>query len=269
MSKKYTWNKTLTVIIAVSFSAVVLVLGVMGGIMLFAPKSNPEYVAHRGFSEYYPDNTVASFTAAAENKGFFGIETDVRKTSDGFLVCSHDSDAVFVDGTKRTVEKSTFAELTEKPLKNDKTQDDAYICTFKEYLSVCKSGSKIAVVELKDVFTEEMVAQVLAEIDEVYDRKKCTVIAFDYDSLYRVRLADPTIELQYLSSEKKDPHFEDCLKEGFSIDVHYKVVTLGLVKKFHDKGLEVNVWTINDNRRKNRVRRLGVDYITSNLFYEN
>ncbi len=259
----------MTVIIAVSFSAIVLVLGVMGGIMLFAPKSNPEYVAHRGFSEYYPDNTAAAFTAAAENEGFFGIETDVRKTADGFLVCSHDAEAVFVDGTKRTVEESTFAELTEKPLKNTKTKDDAYICAFKEYLSICKRGDKVAVVELKDVFTEEMVNQVLAEIDEAYDRKKCVVIAFDYDSLYRVRVADPTMELQYLSSEKRDPKFKECLEKGISIDVHYGALTKSLVKKFHDKGLEVNVWTINDNRRKNRVRRLGVDYITSNLFYEN
>lgn len=259
----------MTVIIAVAFFSVVLAVGVPGGIVLFAPKSDPEYVAHRGFSEYYPDNTVASFTAAAENEGFFGIETDIRKTIDGALVCSHDADAVFVDGSKLTVEKSTYAELTAKPLKNEKTQDDAYICTFKEYLSVCKSGNKVAVVELKDVFTDEMIAQVLAEIDEVYDRKKCTVIAFDYDSLYRMHIADPTIELQYLSSEKKDPHFEDCLKEGFSIDVYYKVASLSLVNKFHKKGLQVNVWTINDKRRQNRVRRLGVDYITSNVYYEN
>ena len=268
MSKKRTWNKTLTVIIAVSFSAVVLALGVTGGIMLFSPKSDPEYVAHRGYSEYYPDNTAASFTAATQ-KDFFGIETDVRKTADGVLVCSHDADAIFVDGSKLKVEESTYAELTAKPLKNTKTKDDAYICTFKEYLSICKKGNKVAVVELKDVFTEEMVNQVLAEIDETYDRKKCTVIAFDYDSLYRVRLADPTMELQYLSSEKRDPRFEECLEKGISIDVHYRVLTRTLVKKFHDKGLEVNVWTINDTRRKNRVRRLGVDYVTSNLFYEN
>ncbi len=69
--------------------------------------------------------------------------------------------------------------------------------------------------------------------------------------------------------QKDDPHFGDCLKEGFSIDVCYIVVRRSLVKKFHDKGLDVNVWTINNKLRQNRVRRLGVDYITSNVYYEN
>ena len=236
---------------------------------MFTPKSDPEYVAHRGLSGYYPDNTAASFTAAATNQKIYGIETDIRMTVDGYLVCSHDADAVFVDGTKRKVEESTFAELTEKPLQNTKTQDEAVVCTFKEYLSICKKGNKIAVVELKDVFTEEMVAQVLAEIDEAYDRKKCVFIAFDYDSLYRVRLAYPEAELQYLSSQKNDPRFKECLEKGISIDVHYGAASGTLVKKFHKKGLKVNVWTVNDASTKNKVRRYGVDFITSNFFYEN
>ena len=257
------------IVIAVVACGAILALGVMGGIMIFSPKSNPQYIAHRGFSEYYPDNTVDSFTAAAENEDFFGIETDIRKTNDGILVCSHDADVVFTDGSRRTVEKSSYAELAAKPLKNGKTKNDVFISTFKEYLSVCKSGDKVAVVELKDVFTEDMIAQVLSEIDETYDRKKCIVIAFDYDSLYRVHVADPTMKLQYLSCQKDDPHFGDCLKEGFSIDVCYLVVRRSLVKKFHDKGLDVNVWTINNKLRQNRVRRLGVDYITSNVYYEN
>lgn len=237
--------------------------------MLFSPKSNPEYVAHRGFSGYYPDNTVASFAAAAGNEKFYGIETDIRQTADGVMVCSHDADVVFADGTKLAVEESTYAELMAKPLKNNKTRDNVFVCTLKEYLQICKEGHKVAVVELKDVFTEEMVAQVLAEIDETYDRKKCTVIAFDYDSLYRVRLADSEIDLQYLSSKKKDPKFEECLEKGISIDVQYSVATKKLVQKFHDKGLEVNVWTVNDSMTRTKMRQRGVDYITSNVFYEN
>lgn len=233
-----------------------------------SPLSQPKYVAHRGFSNCHPDNTVASFTAASENEKYYGIETDIRLTKDGVLVCSHDNTAVFADGSKLVVEESTYAELTAKFLKNTKSSEQEKVCLFADYLKICKKGNKVAVVELKDVFTEEMVNKALSEIDEFYDRKSCTVIAFDYDSLYRVRLADPTMELQYLSSTPMDRKFKECLKENISIDIHYMLATKRLVKNFHDKGLEVNVWTVDDAKTQKKVRRCGVDYITSNILCE-
>ena len=262
-------NKKIIVLIVV----VVLVTAiVMGGVMCIqrftTPMSAPKYVAHRGFSNCHPENTAASFTAATENEKYYGIETDIRLTKDGYLVCSHDNTAVFVDGSKKVIEESTYAELTEKTLRNTKSDEAEHVCLFSEYLKICKKGNKVAVVELKDVFTEKMIAQALTEIDEFYDRKKCTVIAFDYDSLYRVRLADPSMDLQYLSSTLGDKNFKKCLEKRISIDIHYALATRNLVKKFHEKGLEVNVWTVDEKNVQNRVRRAGVDYITSNVLYE-
>ena len=45
--------------------------------------------AHRGASEYYPENTLWSFYAGLE-MGADGIETDIQRTSDGVLVLHHD-----------------------------------------------------------------------------------------------------------------------------------------------------------------------------------
>lgn len=262
-------NKNIIIVIV---SIVLLAAIVVGGVMCFqyfgSPMSKPKYVAHRGLSHCHPDNTVASFTAASENEKYYGIETDIRLTKDGVLVCSHDNTAVFSDGTKLVIEESTYAELTEKTLKNTKSDETERVCLFTDYLKICKKGNKIAVVELKDVFTEQMVAQALKEIDENYDRKQCTVIAFDYDSLYRVRLADPKMDLQYLSSTIGDRNFNKCLKEHISVDVHYSLATKSLVDRFHKKGLEVNVWTVDDKKVQTRMRRNGVDYITSNILCE-
>ena len=44
--------------------------------------------AHRGASEYYPENTLWSFYAGME-MGADGIETDIQRTSDGVLVLHH------------------------------------------------------------------------------------------------------------------------------------------------------------------------------------
>ena len=46
-------------------------------------------LAHRGYSDQYPENTMKAFLEAIK-KGFNGIETDVHKTKDGQLVLCHD-----------------------------------------------------------------------------------------------------------------------------------------------------------------------------------
>ncbi|MCD7808306.1 MAG: glycerophosphodiester phosphodiesterase, partial [Erysipelotrichaceae bacterium] len=48
-------------------------------------------LAHRGYSAYYPENTMEAFKQAYK-RGFNGIETDVHMTLDGQLVLIHDED---------------------------------------------------------------------------------------------------------------------------------------------------------------------------------
>ncbi|MCA9116050.1 MAG: hypothetical protein KDA79_13265 [Planctomycetaceae bacterium] len=58
-----------------------------------APKKQPvaggsNVVAHRGLMRHAPENTLPAFRACLELG--FGFELDVRRTSDGTLVCVHD-----------------------------------------------------------------------------------------------------------------------------------------------------------------------------------
>ena len=48
----------------------------------------PLIVAHRGLLRHAPENTLANFRACLELR--LGFELDVRKTSDGDLICIHD-----------------------------------------------------------------------------------------------------------------------------------------------------------------------------------
>lgn len=40
-----------------------------------------KYIAHRGLSARAPENTLASFTLASKNKGFYGVEFDVWEST--------------------------------------------------------------------------------------------------------------------------------------------------------------------------------------------
>ena len=53
-------------------------------------KDNIYVAAHRGWSTIYPENTLLAFKKAIEI-GVDQIETDVRITRDGELVCIHDA----------------------------------------------------------------------------------------------------------------------------------------------------------------------------------
>ena len=100
-------------------------------------------IAHRGFSASYPDNTEIAFIKAAEN-GSGGAETDVRITKDGILVTNHNDEVVFIDGTELLVAEATYEELTTKPLRNTKSDDTVYLCTFKRYLEIMKENQTLS-----------------------------------------------------------------------------------------------------------------------------
>lgn len=67
-------------------------------------------VAHRGFSAKHPENSYASFDAAIA-AGADYVETDVRMTLDGALVCSHDPDLQRIAGRDTKIAAVTSEEL--------------------------------------------------------------------------------------------------------------------------------------------------------------
>ena len=256
------------ILIVVCTAALFLIgVGIFVGVIFFSPMSTPAYVAHQGYSESNPGNTPLAFSAAA-NKDFWGMETDIRFTLDGVPVCQHDADVRFEDDSALAVAEHTYAELRAKPLKNKKTAARVYLCPFTEYLDICAAGGKVAVIELKTVCSPAELTQLLTLVDLHHSRQKSVFISFEYENMTALRAIDGTIARQYLSETKDDPHFEDCLKDGVSLDVKYNLVTKSLVKKFHNKGLSVNAWTVNSDWYRNKMRRMGVDFITSDRYYK-
>ena len=221
-------------------------------------------IAHRGYSSVYPPNTELAFRKAAEHRSG-GAETDIRRTKDGVYVCSHDSEVRFADGTEKRVEEAAFAELTAKPLKNKVSDDAVYLCTLRRYLEVMRENNMVCFVELKGPFTDDQVREVFELVSEVYDLKKCILQSFDFDNLLKAHGQFPELPLMYTYGTGES-RYERCFDHGFSIDVDRVVVTEQMVKDFHDHGLEVGVWTVNDEAELARITALGVDYIESDVF---
>lgn len=221
-------------------------------------------IAHRGFSGKYPENTELAFIKAGENRSG-GAETDIRVTKDGVLVCSHNGDVVFNDGTTLTVEASTFVQLTEKPLKNVKTDDQVFICAFKRYLEIMKQFDMICFIELKGVFSDSQEKQVMDCIEKEYDISKCILQSFQFDNLVRIHKFYPALPLMFTYGSAQS-EYERCFEYGFSIDADQYVVTEKMINDFHAQGLKVGVWTCNTEESVEKCKVLGVDYIESDVF---
>jgi len=75
-------------------------------------EKNIYVAAHRGWSEKYPENTMTAFRKAIEI-GVDQIETDIRITKDGELVCIHDETVDRTTNGSGRVCDFTLAELRE------------------------------------------------------------------------------------------------------------------------------------------------------------
>lgn len=221
-------------------------------------------IAHQGYSGKYLGNTEQAFLMAAENRSG-GAETDIRMTKDGVLVCNHNKTAVFEDGTELAIADSTFAELTAKPLKNRHNNGDVYVCPLRRYLEIMKENSMICFVELKGAFTDGQISDIFDLVREVYDLSKCILQSFDFDNLVRIHQQIPDLPVMYTYGTN-ERNYERCFDYGFSIDVDQYVITEKMIEEFHERNLEVGVWTVNEPDRLEYIRSLGVDYIESDFF---
>jgi len=221
-------------------------------------------IAHKGYSGKYPENTELAFRMAGEH-GSGGAETDVRITKDGVYVTHHDDEAYFEDGSMLKISENTYEELTKKPLKKRTTDDIQYLCTFKRYLEVMKEYDMICFIELKGDYTIGQVKGVFDLAKEVYDLKKCILQSFGFENLISARELFPELPLM-LTYGTGESNYERCFDYGFSIDVDRVVVTQKMIDEFHERGLEVGVWTVNDEADVQKFKDMNADYIESDFY---
>ena len=81
-------------------------------------KVNFNLIAHRGFSEIAPENTIPSFDLALDH-GFISIEFDVQLTKDKMPVVIHDDDTFRTTGYKKIIKQAKYSEISEIQAKNN------------------------------------------------------------------------------------------------------------------------------------------------------
>ncbi len=230
-------------------------------------KGSTLMVAHRGVSGLEKENTLPAFVAAG-NRSYFGIETDVHRTADGKYVVIHDDVTGRVGQDNIVIENSTYDLIGSVKLYDidgKTTRTDLRVPLLSEYIRVCKKYEKIAVLELKTIFTKEQVAEIVDIIKEENYLDGVIFISFHIQDLIYLRELYPDQPAQFLTGEISERTIGWMKDYRLDLDAHYPSITEENLKMLHDLGLKVNVWTVDDPAVAEKLISWGVDYITTNI----
>jgi glycerophosphoryl diester phosphodiesterase len=238
------------------------------------PKEEPMIVAHRGASRDALENTIAAFELAW-NQGADAIEGDFWLTSDGHIVCFHDSDAKRLTDIEQVVSQSTLAELRalDIGLKRGAAFKGTQIPTLEEVLATIPKGKKIYIEikcgsEIIPVLIEALAASGLQP-------EQVVAICFNATVLEALKARAPEYAVSWLCSFKEEksgeitPTQEHVLEtlakikaDGLSSNVH---IPETVVKSVKEHGYAWHVWTVNDLAQAKRARQLGSTSITTDV----
>lgn len=213
-------------------------------------------------------NTAEAYTNGVDHYGYQGLECDVRVTADGYYVISHDETTNAVGGNL-TVASSTLAQLQAETYTQTRggVTYTGHICTVAEYLDICIEKNVIPVVELKwttGINNNDMskFPGLAALIEEKGLTNKAIILTSMRNSLEYVRTNFPALKCQFLCNSNWATHFDWIVQWGLMPSIQAGCLDKYTVKKFHDKGLEVAVWTVNSLANYKLYGEMGVAMIT-------
>lgn len=219
--------------------------------------------AHRGASEYCPENTMYSFYTGLQ-MGADGVETDVQRTRDGVLVLFHDDTLQRILGLDGKISDYTYSELLTMDFgayKGERFRGET-IVTLDEFLIHFGAKPLTLALELKQDGVEE---ELLSLIRRHGVQEKVIVTAFRWDALVQMRRLDPDIRLGFLVEEATEETFQ--LLQRFHIQQicpHIDHFSEAQIARARDLGLSIRFWGVANEEKMRRALRSDCDGMTFN-----
>lgn len=250
----------------------------------FSCQPPPRLFAHRGASGHRPENTLEAFSLAME-MGVRYLELDVRMSRDGHVVVFHDDTLERTTDGRGSVREHDLAQL--------KMLDAGYHFLPQGAIRPPYRGKGVRIPTLEEVLREFSVAMLNIEVKqkeppleealwEVLSRNRAMdrvlLAAEDAGVLRRLRArfgdgVATGISRQegfrfarwYLGGRKGALHLE-----GQALQIPERVagvdyITRGFIQAAHELGLEVHIWTVNDEGRMRRFLDMGADGIMTDF----
>ena len=225
----------------------------------------PRLAAHRGAGKLAPENTLAAFRVGYAH-GYRMAEFDVKLSADGVAFLLHDDTLDRTTNARGRADALTWRELA---------QLDA-----GSWHSTAHAGEPLATLAAVARWSRAHDVAVNIEIKPTRGRERETGAAVALDALTlwsgsgmppllssfseaaldAAREAAPDLPRAYLTDDV--PHdWRDCTARlgCIAIDIEHTRLTKARIGEFHDAGLRVVTWTVNDPARAAELLAWGVD----------
>ena len=242
----------------------------------------PRVIAHRGGGGDYPENTLPAF-ATARAAGVPYIELDVHMTRDRRVVVAHDDDLKRVGACAGVIREMTLAELARVDAAYNFATglDSGYpfrgqgirVPELAEVFGACPEQRFI--VEIKQ-FSPSLVDPLIAVIDRAGMRRQVLVASEHQAPIDEFRVAAPDLPTNFPTSEvaaflmSLPPGAPQFTPRGEAMQIPpeyqgWKMVTPETVAAARRMGVEIHVWTVNDEAEMRSLLALGVDGIITDF----
>ncbi len=203
-------------------------------------------LAHRGYSDLFPENTMSAFEKAV-NSSFEGIETDVQMTIDGELLLLHDDKINRTSNGKGVLRNMTFKEARQYNY-NNKMDITEQIPTLDSLLTLLDSTLyKLLNIEIKDTVSSGLEEKLRDVIMKHHMTERIYFSSTSLERLLNMRalMPDSYYALIVLRGYKKCKqqvidHHLDGIHSRYSYLTHEEIVDL------KNRHIKIGAWTIKE-----------------------
>jgi glycerophosphoryl diester phosphodiesterase len=215
----------------------------------------PHVIGHRGAAAVAPENTVASFEAAAA-AGARWVELDVRLTADGVPVVTHDETLARTNGVNQRIDRMRASDL-------DSQGGGPAIPTLDETLDCLERLGLGANIEIKpERRVAEMARAVVAALARRPVGAGVLVSSFDLRLLRVLARTAPCLPRGMLL-RRPLPTAARLARRLGCVSIHCEQTTLSErhVARWRGAGLVTMAYTVNDASRALRLMSWGLDAV--------
>ena len=215
-----------------------------------------QVIAHRGWSEIAPENTLLAFDAATTTS-CRGIELDLRLSADGVVIACHDATLARFGGNSRPISRQMLQELQAQVAVPTLTAILERYTDLELWLELKPHGGP--------AWTERLVQQVCTAVKR--HRERVRILCFQPTVLAAVARRDRQLRLvRNTETIPADPRWFARQKAlGITtVDADQRVWTAAAVAAARREGLQIATYTVDRVADLRRCHALGLDYVISN-----
>lgn len=213
-------------------------------------------VLHRGWHEGVPSNTLPAYYLMKQ-KGYYWGECDIRISSDGIPVLSHDATvAGTVNGvsTTLTVASATAAELTSLVLATHAKFGDIHLCTLEQLLEMAKIIDIGVIIDFKSsnaIYTEAGATSVAKAVVNAGCSDRVVYMPITIANAQRIQAIDKHASFDFVSEVTALDRLPDLapykalLTGANTVGFDFKVgVGDDVLQTVKEAGLNISFWNV-------------------------